>query len=98
MQPPDQKIWDVVRVKNGNLIMRKRKLENYPMSEDCLFLNIYTPRVGTGTPLLTNTKATAAHGQSYSTYLCDCVFYQHLATLFHALKVLQYFMQHFFSL
>jgi hypothetical protein len=44
-QPGEQKIWDVVYTKSGRGIMRKRKLEAYNMSEDCLTLNIYVPLV-----------------------------------------------------
>ena len=43
-QPGEQKIYDVVSVRNRSTI-RKRKLENYPMSEDCLTLNLYVPLV-----------------------------------------------------
>lgn len=44
-QPGEQKIWDVVRSKSGRGVMRKRKLEAYNISEDCLTLNIYVPLV-----------------------------------------------------
>jgi carboxylesterase type B len=43
-QPGEQRIWDVV-YKSGRGMIRKRKLEQYPMSEDCLTLNIYVPLV-----------------------------------------------------
>ncbi|ODM90439.1 Cholinesterase, partial [Orchesella cincta] len=43
IQPAEQKIWDVLYLKNNRVNVRKRKLDNYNMSEDCLTLNIYVP-------------------------------------------------------
>ncbi|XP_021963036.1 acylcarnitine hydrolase [Folsomia candida] len=47
-QPGEQKIWDVVPHggkggTGGRGAVRKKKLESYAMSEDCLTLNIYVP-------------------------------------------------------
>ena len=42
-QPGEQKIWDVVYTKSNRAVIRKRKLEQYTMSEDCLTMNIYVP-------------------------------------------------------
>lgn len=50
-QPGEQKIWDVVSSSGktggggggGRGSVRKKKLESYTMSEDCLTLNIYVP-------------------------------------------------------
>lgn len=49
-QPGEQKIWDVVPHggkggTGGRGAVRKKKLESYAMSEDCLTLNIYVPLV-----------------------------------------------------
>ncbi|CAG7833300.1 unnamed protein product [Allacma fusca] len=47
IQPGEQRIWDVVQVRNRSTI-RKRKLDNYNMSEDCLTLNLYVPMTANG--------------------------------------------------
>jgi len=55
-QPGEQRIYDGVLVRNRSTL-RKRKMENYEMSEDCLTLNIYVPQVRTTVPdLLINVQ------------------------------------------
>jgi len=44
IQPSKPPVWVAVKVR-GRIVMRERKLTNYPMDEDCLNLNIYAPVV-----------------------------------------------------
>lgn len=64
-QPAAQMVWDIEESKRsaGKRVLSRKRLKDYPMSEDCLTLNIYSPVIEEGSNPLT--VMVYFHGGSY---------------------------------